>query len=123
MEAAAVERSVIEQMSVVAGQSKGWLKFLGVLSIVGGVISALTIVGILVAWLPIWMGVLLLQAGGQADSLLMTKDAGRLVTMMDKLRIYFVIQGVLAIVGIAVVGLSLLFAGGAIFTLLQSLQP
>ena len=123
MEAAVVERAVIEQMSVVAGQSKGWLKFLGVLSIIGGVISALTIVGILVAWLPIWMGVLLFQAGSQVDNLLMTKDAGRLVTMMNKLRVYFVIQGILAIVAIAAVGLSIFFTGGTIFSLLQSMRP
>jgi hypothetical protein len=122
MEAAAVEKSVIDQMSFVAGQSKGWLKFLGVLSIIGGVLSALTIVGILVAWLPIWMGVLLFQAGSQVDNLMMTKDAGRLVTMLSKLRVYFVIQGILAIIAIAGVGLSMLLTGGSIFSLFSLLQ-
>lgn len=56
MEAANAEKLVVEQMSFVAGQSKRWLKFLGVLSIIGGVLSALTIVGIFVASLPIWIG-------------------------------------------------------------------
>ncbi len=71
MEAVAITKSV-EEMFAVATQSKGWLKFLGVLSIIGGVLSALTIVGILVAWLPIWMGVLLFQAGSQADAMATT---------------------------------------------------
>lgn len=123
MDAINAEKSIIEQMSFVAGQSKGWLKFLGVLSIIGGVLSALTIVGILVAWLPIWMGVLLFQAGSQADNLLLTKDAGRLVAMMSKLRVYFVIQGILAIIAIVGVSLSMLFTGGAIFSFLQALRP
>lgn len=123
MEEAIVERTAIEQMSFVAGQSKGWLKFLGVLSIIGGVLSALTIVGILVAWLPIWMGVLLFQAGSQADNLLLTKDPGRLVAMMNKLRVYFVIQGILALIAIVGVSLSMLFTGGAIFSFLQALRP
>ncbi len=123
MEAALVEKSVIEQMSFVAGQSKGWLKFLGVLSIIGGVATALTIVGILVAWLPIWMGVLLFQAGSQADNLLATKDAGRLVTILNKLRLYFVIQGVLAIIAIAGIVISMVVTGGAIFSLFQALRP
>jgi len=122
MEAMALERS-IEQVAAIAGQSKGWLKFLGALSIIGGVLSALTIVGILVAWLPIWMGVLLFQAGSQADDLTLTKDPGKLVIMMNKLRLYFVINGVLALIAIIGVGLFMLMAGGTVFTLLQSLNP
>jgi len=121
METMALEKSV-EQLSAIAGQSKGWLKFLGVLSIIGGVLSALTIVGILVAWLPIWMGVLLFQAGSQADDLVITKDPGKLVIMMNKLRLYFVINGVLALIAIVGVGLFMLMTGGTIFTLLQSLS-
>ena len=123
MEAALAEKSVIDQMSFVAGRSKGWFKFLGILSIIAGIATALTLVGILVAWLPIWMGVLLFQAGNQADHLLLTKDAERLVAMMNKLRTYFVIQGILAMIAIAGASLSIMFTGGAIFSFLQALRP
>ncbi len=121
MEAMALERSV-DQLSAIASQSKGWLKFLGVLSIIGGVLTALSIIGILVAWLPILMGILLFQAGSQADDLTLTKDPNKLVAMMNKLRLYFMINGVVALIVIAGIGLSLLLAGGTIFSLLQSLQ-
>jgi len=61
--------TVVERLLVLAGQSRGWLKFIGLLSLIYGIITALTIVGILIAWLPIWMGVLLFQAGSRAQAL------------------------------------------------------
>lgn len=121
MEAVAITKSV-EEMFAVATQSKGWLKFLGVLSIIGGVLSALTIVGILVAWLPIWMGVLLFQAGSQADAMATTQDPNRLVVMLNKLRTYFVIQGVLALIALIGVTLTLMISGTTIFSLLNALS-
>ncbi|MDZ7289078.1 MAG: DUF5362 domain-containing protein [candidate division KSB1 bacterium] len=121
METTALESSV-QQMSVIASQSKGWLKFLGVLSIIGGVLSALTIIGILVAWLPIWMGVLLFQAGSQIDQLQMSKDPNKLVVMMNKLRLYFVIQGVLALIAIGGTALAFMIGGSALFSLLRGMR-
>jgi hypothetical protein len=121
METVAITKSV-EAMFAVATQSKGWLKFLGVLSIIGGVLSALTIVGILVAWLPIWMGVLLFQAGSQADGMATTQDPNRLVVMLNKLRTYFVIQGVLALIALVGFTLALMISGTTIFSLLNALR-
>ena len=76
----------------------------------------MSIVGILFAWLPIWIGVLLLQAGSQVDSLKLTKVPAKLVTMMDKLKTYFIIQGVLSIIGIAGLIIALIVAGGAMLS-------
>jgi hypothetical protein len=114
--------NVIDRLLAIAGQSKGWLKFIGVLLIIYGIITALTIVGILIAWLPIWMGVLLFQAGGRADSAALTKDASQLVTMMDKLRVYFMIQGVLSIIVLAALVIGLISSGGALFSIFRMLQ-
>jgi hypothetical protein len=114
--------NVTDRLLMIAGQTKGWLKFLGVLLIINGIIAAITIVGILIAWLPIWMGVLLFQAGGSADSAALTKDTRQLVTMMDKLRIYFMIQGVLLIIVLFSVVIALISTGGALFSIFQMLQ-
>ena len=46
---------------------RGWMKFLGVMSIISGVIQVITIIGILFAWLPIWTGILLFQAASAAE--------------------------------------------------------
>lgn len=103
----------------------GWIKFLGIAYIVSG---GLTIIfsfgfGIIIAWLPIWLGVIILKvssssrevAGGQVESL------GK---MFDSLKTFFILSGVLTIlsivlsilwfviVGIAMIGGILGEAGG-----------
>ncbi len=116
------ETAIVEQLTVIAEQSKGWLKFIGIVNIVIGGFSALSIVGILFAWLPIWIGILLFQAGNQVDILKSTKDSTKLVAMMDKLKTYFIIQGVLSIIGIAAIIIAMIVAGGAIFSFFHLLN-
>lgn len=98
---------------------KGWLKFLGILMIISGALQALSLVGIVIAWLPIWLGVILTQAGSRAQEYVSSGDTQALVQFTGKLRTYFVVTGVLTIISLclAVVGgiiaLALgLFAGG-----------
>ncbi len=82
---------------------KGWLKFVGIVTIVGGALQALTIVGIIVAWVPIWMGLLLYQAGERAEQYLLKKDEQQLTEFMGKLNTYFIIKGLLILAGIVLV--------------------
>ncbi len=93
---------------------KGWLKFLGILSIIGGALYVLTIVGILFAWLPIWLGVVLYQAGDRAEQYAKSKDEGTLGEFFAKLNTYFTVLGVVALISIAftVLGLVLVFTAG-----------
>lgn len=114
--------AVTDQLLAIAEQSKGWLKFLGVLSIISGILTAITIVGILFAWLPIWMGVLLFQAGSRADTAALTKDSSQLVPMMDKLRVYFMIQGVLILIMLVALVIGFITTGGALFSLFQAFR-
>lgn len=77
----------------------GWVKFLGIVLIVAGAIYALSLVGIIIAWLPIWIGVILLRvanncrevSGGTFDSL---------GDILGSLKTYFLLMGILAIVSI-----------------------
>lgn len=102
---------MVQELSASIYQARGWLKFLGVLSIIGGIGQALSIVGILVAWLPIWMGVLLFQAGSSIDSASRFGDRFALSRTMGNLKNYFVLQGVLTLIGIilAVTMLCIMF--------------
>ncbi len=75
--------------------SAGWLKFLGIFSIIMGALFVLTITGILVAWVPIWIGILLYQAG---DRLSPTSDNYTLYEGSDKLRLAIKIFGIYIIV-------------------------
>ena len=80
---------------------KGWMKFIGILSIIGGILQALTIVGILFAWVPIWMGIVLTGAGSRAQEYADKGDAASLTAFTGKLKTYFTISGILIIISIA----------------------
>ena len=93
---------LVQELSVPIFQARGWLKFLGVLSIIGGIGQALSIVGILFAWLPIWMGVLMFQAGSSIESAGQFGDKFAFLRSLSSLKTYFVLQGVLTLLGILV---------------------
>ena len=86
----------IQELSMPIYQARGWLKFLGVLSILGGIGTALALVGIL----PIWMGVLMFQAGSNITTAAQTGDRISYLKAMGALKTFFVLQGVLALLGI-----------------------
>ena len=112
------EQDVIRELSMPIYQSKGWLKLLGVMMIIQGVITGLTIVGIIICWLPIWLGVLLFQAASSVETAQMTGNKPDLVQSLGKLKTYFVINGVLTLVMLIGVGLFALFAGAGILATL-----
>ena len=83
-------------------QGRGWIKFLGVMSVIQGIVAAFTLVGILVAWLPIWVGVVLYQSASKMERAYATGDKGVFYESMDKLKLYFMIQGVITLLGIII---------------------
>ena len=66
MEASAVLSAPDAQARKNAKAMTGWMKFIGIMTIIGGCFQALTIFGLVIAWLPIWMGVVLTKAGSKA---------------------------------------------------------
>ncbi|HFE63880.1 MAG TPA: hypothetical protein ENK14_05620 [Caldithrix sp.] len=115
------ESAILQQIEGISQNMNGWLKFLGIMNIIYGALSAISIIGILIAWLPIWLGVLLLQAGGKATNARLTNNPRELVAMMDKLRLYFVIQGILIIVMIAVALIGVFMFGSILTGLMHNL--
>ncbi len=101
-------------------RASGWMKFLGILSIISGALTALSLVGIIVAWLPIWLGVLLYQAGNLANSAFFLKDEAKFLQSISKIRLIFMIQGIIAIVGFAIslIVLIIILTTGALISLL-----
>jgi hypothetical protein len=79
----------------------GWLKFLGIVNIVAGVIYCLTIIGLVIGWLPIWLGVLLNRASDSLRAGYEGQDGQRIHIGMDSLALAVKIVGVLAIIGLA----------------------
>jgi hypothetical protein len=90
------------------------------MSILQGVITIFTIIGIFIAWLPIWIGVLLYQTASIMDRAFHTGDKHTFNQSLSKLKTYFMIQGILTLLGliVAVIALSLGVLG-ALFDMLQ----
>ena len=87
----------------------GWFKFLGVMMIIGGVLSAITITGIIVAWVPIWLGVLLFQCAGHLERG-RRSGAQSYREATDKIRLAAKIWGILMIVYMVLIVLVIGFA-------------
>ncbi len=105
---------LVKELSQKAAQSSGWMKFLGVLMILYGIFIIFTIWGILVCWLPIWLGILLFRAAGDAE--LASRGAPRqLLEYVRRLNRFFLIQGILALIGVIFLLVVIFLAGMAFF--------
>lgn len=111
MEYGQPQDNLVKELSLPLCQSKGWMKLLGILAILWGISMALSIVGIVLAWLPIWMGVTLYRVANAADLALITGDREALARALAKLRLFFTVMGVLALL------MLLLMAAGMIIGL------
>jgi hypothetical protein len=78
----------------------GWMKLIGTVSIIYGVLTALSIVGLVIAWLPIWIGVLTRKAATQAQLAYASGDENAAIASTDSLRLIFKIQGILLLIGL-----------------------
>jgi len=102
----------IREISWPLYQSKGWIKFIGILSIIQGAVLALTLFGLVIAWLPIWIGILLMQCASSIDKSRTNGDKAQLILGLDKLRVYFTIQGILTLLILLI--LPIAFAMGVL---------
>ena len=94
--------AVVKELTQKMSGARFWMYLIGILMIIGGVAEAISIVGLVIAWLPAWLGVFLCMAAtslGQAD---MMGDSDKLQQMLGRLKLYFVVQGVATLIGIVV---------------------
>lgn len=94
-------------------RGKFWMQLIGVMLIISGVLTALSIVGIIVAWIPIWAGVVLMQAAGATQRAFDNEDLLELKHALGRLRIYFTIFGVLLLIYLILMVLGMIFGIGA----------
>lgn len=94
------EHNLVKTLSLPLYQSRLWMKLIGVMMILYGILVALSIVGIIIAWLPIWMGILLFQAASAAEEAQLNENQADLLNAMNRLKTYFTIMGVLTLIGL-----------------------
>ncbi|MGY6519992.1 MAG: DUF5362 family protein [Lysobacteraceae bacterium] len=103
--------SPVQQIMRPLVDGKFWMKLLGVVWIIMGALQALTIIGILWAWIPIWLGVLTFQAASAAEQAMTTDDPVAATRATDKLRVFFLIQGILLLIGLLLIVAVMLMGG------------
>jgi len=113
----------VRNISLPIHQAKGWMKLVGLVSILQGVLMVISTFGlaIIFAWLPIWAGVLLMQAASAVERSYATGDEAELILSLNKMKTYFVITGVIAIISI-LVGMMFIFFFGIMGAMLGGMS-
>ncbi len=88
-------------------QSRHWMRLIGVLLVICGIAITVTGIGVLIAWLPIWLGVLLFMTAKASSVAHVHGDEPMLELTLKRLRTTFTVTGVSVV--LVVVG-SILFA-------------
>ena len=91
-----------------------WLRTLAVFFMLGGALLAFTGIGLIIAWLPIISGIVLWQAATRAYRAQYSEDVKDLLTLMGKLRIYFILT-VSAVLFIFAMGIMFIFTFNRFF--------
>ena len=109
----------VRQASLPFYQSRGWIKFTGIMMILGGIPSLFGLVGII----PIWQGILLMQAASYFETAATTGQKFAFHSGMNNIKTFFIINGVLMLIGIVTflmilcVSIILPLIGISLFTL------
>jgi hypothetical protein len=112
---------LVKQLCDNVARSSTWMKLLGVLLIIYGVFLLITVVGILICWLPIWLGIILFKAAGDAESAYRGAPQ-MLFSYVQRMNRFFLIEGILALVGLVfaliaffVIGMAALWGSLGLF--------
>jgi hypothetical protein len=100
--AATPSEQLVKHLCGNVARSATWMKLLGVLLIIDGIFLLISVVGIIICWLPIWLGVILFKAAGDAEAA--EKGApGQLLGYVLKMNRFFLIFGILALIWLVIV--------------------
>lgn len=92
--------TLIKELTLPLFTVKGWMRFLGVLLIACGVIAAVTVFGIIFAWLPIWMGIIMLKAATAVETAYSSGDKNQLLDSLSQIKTFITIYAITVLVGL-----------------------
>ena len=102
-----MSEDIIRRCASPLAAKSGWMRLLAILAFIQAGFAALTIIGLLYAWIPAWIGVALWKGTDGVQNAANSGDAEALEQGMAQLGTYFTIMGVMIIVSI--IGVLLLF--------------
>jgi len=118
------ESKLIKQVSAPLFSSRRWMKFVGIMLIVTGVVYAISIIGLLLAWIPIWLGIILISAANRLEVAYTHSDKYSFIEAQTKVGSYFTIFGVLMLIGLVltVVTLGIMVASGFLIEYMTNIE-
>ena len=78
---------------------KGWIQLMGILFILNGVLMIFSLWGIILCWLPIWLGLTLMSAAKNARAAAELNNQECLRQAIEKIALYFKINGIMVVLG------------------------
>ncbi len=90
--------TLVREISQPLANAASWMKFIGIMSIAYGVMMLFTVIGIVFAWLPIWLGVLLLRSAKGARKAYASGQEVPIKESLRNLNSYFTIHGVVIVI-------------------------
>jgi len=88
--------------------ASGWLKLLGVVNIIIGIFYCITIIGLIIGWLPIWIGVTLNRASNSLKAGYEQSNRHEIRSGMSSLALACKIIGVIVIIYLILMALYFL---------------
>ncbi len=89
-------------------EARNWMKLLAVASFLAGLWLVASLVGIVVAWLPLWAGILILQSARAAEKAHLEGDQLSLIRSLSKLKTCFTLLGALCVLLVVILTVFLL---------------
>jgi hypothetical protein len=88
------------------------------------VVYALSIVGIIFAWIPIWLGILVTGAANKMDMAYQTGDKYSFIEAQKKIGLYFTVYGVLTLIGLIlfVLFFAVAFSTGFLTNFIENIE-
>jgi hypothetical protein len=102
--------SYVQRVAEPLYRAKGWMKFIGVLTIIYGGLLVLSLSGIILAWLPIWLGIVLCSASSKIGLAFETDNENEFHASLKNLATYFRVAGIATLVIIILGVIALLGA-------------
>ena len=100
----------IKRLSAIIATGSVWMKLLAITMFLLGLLLTISIVGLLIAWLPLWQGINLCGAANRAKQAVYTGSEHDLIQALDKIRRSFTI-GFFLIVALGIFYLVLTAVG------------
>ncbi len=99
----------IRQFAAILAENAGWAKLLGVVFMIAGIIYCLTIIGAVVGWVPIWLGLILMRVARLAKDAEASGSPHSFTECLESIGRYFKIMGILTLIGIVINVIAMVF--------------